>query len=104
MAQAARYFYDAPQAASAEIAAQVTPQNRAALEAVAAGLEAVAWSRDAIGALLKSVAAEHKLKPGQVMMPLRWLVTGTPNTPAIDAVLALLGRDEVLARIARQLP
>jgi glutamyl-tRNA synthetase len=38
------------------------------------------------------------------MMPLRWLVTGTPNTPAIDAVLALLGRDEVLARIARQLP
>jgi glutamyl-tRNA synthetase len=103
MAEAARYFYEAPQAASAQIAAQVTPQNRVALDTVAGGLAAVEWSREAIGALLKSAAAEHKLKPGQVMMPLRWLVTGTPNTPAIDAVLALLGRDEVLARIARQM-
>jgi len=103
MAEAARYFYEAPPAASAAIAVQVTPQNRAALDAVAGGLAAVDWSRESIGALLKSVAAEHKLKPGQVMMPLRWLVTGTPNTPAIDAVLALLGRDETLARIARQL-
>ena len=27
------------------------------------------------------------------MMPMRLLVCGTPTTPAIDAVLALLGRE-----------
>jgi len=31
---------------------------------------------------------------------LRVLVAGTPSTPAIDAVLALIGRDAVRARIA----
>ena len=51
-------------------------------------------------AALKGAAARHKLKPAQVMMPLRALVAATPSTPAIDAVLALLGRDKVRARIA----
>ena len=52
-------------------------------------------------ALLKSTAAKHGLKPPQVMMALRVLVAGTPQTPAIDAVLALLGRETVRARIGR---
>ena len=33
-------------------------------------------------------------------LPLRMLVAGTPQTPAIDAVLALLGRKTVLARMS----
>jgi glutamyl-tRNA synthetase len=34
------------------------------------------------------------------MMPLRALVAGTLKTPAIDAVLELVGRDATRARIA----
>jgi glutamyl/glutaminyl-tRNA synthetase len=34
------------------------------------------------------------------MMAVRALVTGSPQSPAIDAVLALLGREAVRARIA----
>jgi hypothetical protein len=34
------------------------------------------------------------------MMPLRVLVAGTPSTPAIDAVLELLGRETARARMA----
>ena len=56
--------------------------------------------REAIGAALKAAAARHGLKPGQVMMPLRVLVCGTKETPAIDAVLALLGRESTAARMA----
>ena len=59
-----------------------------------------AWTRESIAALLKETAARHGLKSPQVMMPLRVLAAGTTQTPAIDAVLALLGRDEVRARIA----
>jgi glutamyl-tRNA synthetase len=33
------------------------------------------------------------------MMPLRVLVSGTPQTPAIDAVLFLLGRESTRARL-----
>jgi len=50
--------------------------------------------------LLKATAAAFGLKPPQVMMPLRALVAGTPQTPAIDAVLSLIGRDAVRSRIA----
>jgi glutamyl-tRNA synthetase len=66
-------------------------------------LHNVEWTRGAIGATLKTVAAEHKLKAGEVMMPVRWLVSGTSHTPAIDAVLELLGRDEAVVRLERGL-
>jgi glutamyl-tRNA synthetase len=32
-------------------------------------------------------------------MPLRVLVCGTAQTPSVDAVLALIGKDEVLRRM-----
>ena len=34
-------------------------------------------------------------------MPLRLAVCGTAKTPSVDAVLALMGRDEVLKRLAQ---
>ena len=37
---------------------------------------------------------------GQLGMPLRVLVCGTTQTPSVDAVLALIGRDAVLERMA----
>jgi glutamyl-tRNA synthetase len=36
---------------------------------------------------------------GQIGMPLRLILFGTAQTPAIDQVLALLGRDETLRRL-----
>jgi glutamyl-tRNA synthetase len=38
----------------------------------------------------------------KLAMPLRVIVTGEAQTPAIDAVLELLGRDETLVRIATE--
>jgi glutamyl-tRNA synthetase len=102
MAEQAAYFYRAP-VPGPEVAAQVTAKNRAALEDVARRLRKAAWTREAIGAALKAVATESKLKAGEVMMPVRWLVSGTSHTPAIDAVLEVLGRDEAVARLDRGL-
>ena len=100
MADAAHYFYATPHPDSAAIAAQVTSANRQALEELARELATLPWSREAILAALKAAAARHGLKPPQVMMPLRVVVCGTPQTPAIDAVLALLGRDVTRSRLA----
>ena len=100
MADAAHYFYAAPHSKPEFLAQHVPEASRAALEALHGELAGVAWTREAIGALLKSTASTFGLKPPQVMMPLRALVAGTPQTPAIDAVLTLIGRDAVRSRIA----
>ena len=59
------------------------------------------WTRESLGAAMKAAAARHGLKPGAVMMAMRVLVCGTRETPAIDAVLALLGRDDGRSRVYR---
>jgi glutamyl-tRNA synthetase len=39
----------------------------------------------------------------QLAMPLRVLVTGRTQTPSVDAVLELLGRETVIARLSHHL-
>ena len=103
MADEARYFYEPPQNASQipeKFAKLMTDVVRDALPDLLEEFEPIDWTREAIGAAIKSVAARKGLKPPQIMMAVRALVTGMPQSPAIDAVLALLGRETVHARIA----
>ena len=100
MADAAHYFYSTPHPAPEKIAEFVNDGNRAALAALAGHFADVEWNREAILSAIKIGATKHGLKPPQVMMPLRVLVCGTPQTPAIDAVLALLGRETTRTRLA----
>jgi glutamyl-tRNA synthetase len=87
-----------------EPGAQAVPENaRAALAALRRELEGVPWERAALGAAVSGVAKAHNLKMGQLAMPLRRVLTGREQTPSIDAVLELLGREAVLARIGRAL-
>ncbi|HEY1438898.1 MAG TPA: glutamate--tRNA ligase [Casimicrobiaceae bacterium] len=102
MADEARYFYEPPQNASQipeKFAKLMTDAVRDALPDLLEELERIDWTREAIGAAIKSVAAMKSLKPPQIMMAVRALVTGMPQSPAIDAVVALLGRETVRARI-----
>lgn len=99
IADAAMLFYGEPAADAEQLAAMLTEPVQQALKAFAAGLADVAWEPAAIAALLKSVIGEFKLKMPNLAMPLRLIVTGRTQTPAIDAVLALFDRDLVLARL-----
>ncbi|MGK4818463.1 hypothetical protein ACSMCQ_23390, partial [Salmonella enterica] len=58
------------------------------------------WKREAIGAAFKDVLAAHGWKMPKLAMPVRLLVAGQLQTPSIDAVLELFGRDVVLRRLA----
>jgi len=69
-----------------------------AFAALRAALAEVAWEAPALGQLIKDTAQAHGLKMGQIGMPLRLILFGTPQTPAIDQTLALLGREETLRR------
>ena len=103
MADAAHYFYAAPSVAADKLAGQLDAANRPALVELHGEFAALDWTRETLMAALKATAARHGLKPPQVMMAMRMLVAGTTSTPAIDAVLALLGRDQTRARMARGL-
>ena len=107
MADAAHYFYADPTHAinvPTKFAEVMTDPVRSALPELLAAFESVEWSREAIGATIKSVAAKRGLKTSQLMMAARALVTGEPQTPPIDAVLALVGREHVADRLRRGLP
>jgi glutamyl-tRNA synthetase len=76
----------------------------AALRMLKARLLALSqWERGALGGAIKDVAKASGLKMPQLAMPLRRLVTGRTQTPSIDAVLELLGRETVMLRLARHL-
>ena len=60
------------------------------------------WSAEALEASLKEMAEHLGLGLGKLAQPLRAALTGQTTSPGIFDVLALLGRDESLARIAAQ--
>ncbi len=74
-----------------------------ALRTLKARFVSVPWERAAINDTIKDVAKTSGLKMPQVAMPLRHIVTGRAQTPSIDAVLELLGREMVLTRLAQHL-
>ncbi len=101
LADGAMLFCGPYQKAPAELAEQhLTPSAREALAAFAAQAQATEWTKEGIAALIKTVLAERGLKMPQLAIPLRVAVTGRAQTPAVDAVLALLGRQAVLERLA----
>ena len=72
-----------------------------ALRTLKARLASVAWERASIGEAIREAAKSSGLKMPQLAMPLRRLVTGRAQTPSIDAVLELIGRETVLQRLSR---
>jgi glutamyl-tRNA synthetase len=99
LADEARLFYqlEVPPSPPADVAVAQ------ALRTLKARLTGVEWTRAAIGEAVKEAAKSSGLKMPQVAMPLRQIVTGRTQTPSIDAVLELLGRDVVLHRLTRSL-
>jgi glutamyl-tRNA synthetase len=71
------------------------------LAAVHGALDALdGWDTDALEAVVRQVAEAEGVKLGQVAQPLRAALTGRKTSPGIFDVLALLGRQESLGRIA----
>jgi len=60
------------------------------------------WTAQTTEQAVREVAERQGAKLGQVAQPLRAALTGRATSPGIFDVLALLGREESLARIADQ--
>ncbi len=103
LADAAVYFYRALEPSVVLKQQHYTAGIKPALATLQARLTEIEWSRAKINEAVKAVVAEHKLKMPMLAMPLRVMVSGGAQTPSIDATLELIGRQQVLERMAKQL-
>ncbi|HEX7636588.1 MAG TPA: glutamate--tRNA ligase [Noviherbaspirillum sp.] len=101
LAEAAMLFYRQPAPDAALVVQHITDAIKPALAQFATLCKTVEWSKAALLAAMKEVLAAHKLKMPQLAMPLRLIITGQLQTPSIDAVLELFGRETVLARLEK---
>ncbi|MBP7811057.1 MAG: glutamate--tRNA ligase [Neisseria sp.] len=94
------YFYEKSVPAEADMAKHWDDEAAARMLRFADKLEGLAdWNAEAIHDLFQPFCEAEGIKMGKLGMPLRLAVAGTAKTPSVDAVLALIGKEEVLKRI-----
>ena len=99
LADEAMLFYFDPQVHADLLHEHVHGKAREAIVAFIALTEATNdWHRTSIIVLIKQVLGEFGLKMPQLAIPLRVAISGRTQTPSIDAVLEVLGREVVLRR------
>jgi len=82
----------------------LSPEARQLLRSAHVALGALAeWDMPSLEAAIREVAEGNGVKLGKLAQPLRAALTGRTTSPGIFDVLALLGREESLARIADQM-
>ena len=100
LAQGAEFlFSDGPRELDAAAEKSLTPEAREILAAMVPVLSTVSWTASEIEERVRAFAADRNLKLGQAAQPIRAAVTGRTTSPPIFDVLAVLGREETLARI-----
>ena len=99
LADAAVYFFRSLDPSEELKAQHFTAEIKPVILVLREKLAQVDWDSHAIHDTIKAAAVTHGLKLPKVAMPLRVMVTGESQTPAINAVLELLGREETLKRM-----
>ncbi len=101
LADAAALFYVEPTPDAALLAEHLTETAKPALNALVRRFESVEWHREALNQAIKDTMKEFGFKMPQIAIPLRVVLLGVTQTPSIDRVLEVLGRETVLKRFER---
>jgi glutamyl-tRNA synthetase len=100
MAASSLFFFRDPVVDEKAVAKHLTADARSLLADLRVELAGLAdWTAAAAHTLLTEFAAARSLGLGKVAQPLRVALTGGTISPPIDATVALLGRERVLARL-----
>jgi glutamyl-tRNA synthetase len=106
LADSATYlFAQRPLAMDEKAVALLGERPRTVLAGAWAALTGVAgdWTAQSTEAAIREFATAQGVKLGQVAQPLRAALTGRSTSPGVFDVLAVLGREESLARIGDQI-
>ncbi|MES2184898.1 MAG: glutamate--tRNA ligase [Pseudomonadota bacterium] len=102
LADWAAKFYADVSISDEDSAVHLTAAIQPAIDTLAGKLEGCEWTKPAIAAAIKETLAAHGLKMPQLAMPVRVLAMGTAHTPSVDAVLELLDREILMARLKKR--
>ena len=93
------YFYEEPQANILDVEKHITDDIKPVLQVLYQRLANIDWTAELIHEAINMVVKENELKFPRVAMPLRVMVAGIAQSPSIDQVMAILGKQEVLKRM-----
>ena len=103
LADAIHPFFLPPRPKPELVAQHLTEPALKGLAALRARLADCVWQAAELGQAVKQTATELGLKMPQLAIPLRVVLLGLPQSPSIDAVLEVLGRERVLSRLEQAL-
>lgn len=103
LANGVRYFYQDPATDMAALEKHVTADVIPVLKSMLAKLNAVNWSVEAIHKLIEDAVTSNGLKFPKIAMPLRIMLTGGTQSPSIDQVMMVMGKEKVLSRLSAHL-
>ena len=104
IADGAKLFYmPAPKLTVEQLQQNIPEAVKPAIRELMGLLKTTEPSKESIAAALKLVLTKHGLKMPALAMPIRYALFATTQTPALDAVIAVMGIDETVARLERTL-
>jgi glutamyl-tRNA synthetase len=100
LAANARFYVAARPLALDDKAKRLVAESRGLLSELSSAMSTADWSTEALEAAVRAYAESHGHKLGALAQPLRAALTGATFSPPVFEVMAVLGRDETLGRIA----
>jgi len=97
------YFYSVPEANANEVEKHITAEIKPVMAMMAETLKSTSWTAEAIHEVIAAAVKENTLKFPKVAMPLRVMLAGIAQSPSIDQVMVVLGKETVLNRMASYL-
>jgi glutamyl-tRNA synthetase len=93
------YFYQTPEPAQDQLEKHLTDDIKPVLSNLIELLKTSEWTADAVHHVIDKIVQDNGLKFPKVAMPLRVILTGSAQSPSINEVMYILGREVVLKRL-----
>ena len=93
------YFYEVPVANLTDVEKHITDDIKPVMQTLHATLSKIEWTSEHIHEAINAAVKDNALKFPKVAMPLRVMLAGIAQSPSIDQVMAILGKEEVLTRM-----
>jgi glutamyl-tRNA synthetase len=102
IAEGSKLFYSpAPQLNKQQIEENIPQAIIPALKDLMEAIQNAELSKEGYSTAFKKVLAKHQLKMPALAMPVRYALFATTQTPAIDSVLLVLGKEEAINRLSK---
>jgi glutamyl-tRNA synthetase len=101
IAAEAMFFYHQPAPDLRLLTQYLTQEVKLPLVRFLECCSGICWNKENLSALVKRLLLDYQLKMPAIAMPLRLIVTGQLETPAVDAVFEVLGRETVIKRLRK---